>query len=237
MRNKLNKDNLYCFSPLVMLTTLIIELCLAVYVFWRIKPSRLKALIVFTIVLLAVFQAAEFFVCSRYSLEAVNIASRIGFVAITFLPPLSIHIANETVGRRNNWAIIACYIPAFVLAVIFSILPNTISSTMCTGRYVIFQLEGLLSYIYPIYYFGLLFGILGTSFYLARKEKNQKKRYALLWLMVGTLSFMIPTAIVYWVVPDSAYTIPSVMCGFAIIYAFILTTKVAPVAGNKKSIK
>jgi RsiW-degrading membrane proteinase PrsW (M82 family) len=186
---------------------------------------------------LAVFQAAEFFVCSRYSLEAVNIASRLGFVAITFLPPLSIHIANETAGRRNNWAIIACYIPAFVLAVIFSILPNTISSTMCTGRYVIFQLEGVLNYVYPIYYFGLLFGILGTSFYLARKEKNQKKRYALLWLMVGTLSFMIPTAIVYWVVPDSAYTIPSVMCGFAIIYAFILTTKVAPVAGNKKSIK
>jgi hypothetical protein len=70
---------------------------------------------------------------------------------------------------------------------------------------------------------------------LARKEKNQKKRHALLWLMAGTLSFMIPTGIVYWVVPDSAYTIPSVMCGFAIIYAFILTAKVAPVAGNKKS--
>ena len=235
MGKRYSKSTFYCFSPLVMLTTLVIELCLAVYVFWRIRPSRLKTLVVFTIALLASFQAAEFFVCSYYSIGAVNIASRLGFVAITFLPPLGIHIANEIAGRRNNWAIIACYVPAFVLAVIFSILPNTISSTMCTGRYVIFQLEGVLNYIYPIYYFGLLFGILGTSFYLARKEKNQKKRHALLWLMAGTLSFMIPTGIVYWVVPDSAYTIPSVMCGFAIIYAFILTAKVAPVAGNKKS--
>ena len=234
MRNRLNKNTLYCFSPLVMLATVIIELCLAMYVFWRIKPSRLKLLIVFTIALLAAFQAAEFFVCSHYSIGAVNIASRLGFVAITFLPPLSIHIANETTGRRNNWAIIACYIPAFVLALIFCILPNTISSTMCTGRYVIFQLEGALNYIYPIYYFGLLFGILGTSFHLLNKEKNQKKRHALIWLMIGTLSFMVPTGIVYWVVPDSAYTIPSVMCGFAVIYAFILTTKVAPVAVYKK---
>jgi len=234
MTKKQNKNSLNCFSPAVMLATVFIELSLAAYVFWQTKPSRLKSLITLTLILLVSFQAAEFFVCSRYSVDAINIASRLGFVAITFLPPLSIHIANEVSGRRNNILLIVSYLAAAGLALFFVIAPNSISSTMCTGRYVIFQLEGVLSYVYPAYYFGLLFVVLGTTLSRAKKEKNAKKRSALIWLLVATLSFMIPTALVYWIVPDSAYTIPSVMCGFAVIYAFILTSKVAPLAGNKK---
>ena len=85
-----------------------------------------------------------------------------------------------------------------------------------------------------MYYFSLLLGMLALSTYLAIIQKSKSKRSALVWLNIGALSFLIPTAIAYGFVDGAANAIPSIMCGFAILYAIILTTRVVPLATAKK---
>jgi hypothetical protein len=80
-----------CFSPPVMLTTLTVELFLAAYTFWRYKLNDLTRLFALTLICLAGFQAAEYFVCTGYGLRAEQ-WSRVGFIMITALPPLGLHI-------------------------------------------------------------------------------------------------------------------------------------------------
>ena len=111
MKNK-SKNTLYCFSPPVMIATIIIELSLAIYTFLKIKKSSVKTISIATLVLLAAFQGAEFFVCQSYSWVDGEFVSRLGFVAITLLPPLGIHLANLIAGRRRNWSTITSYVLA-----------------------------------------------------------------------------------------------------------------------------
>lgn len=229
-----SKSTLYCFSPPVMIATMLIELAMAVFIFVRIKKSAIKNVAVITLVLLAVFQLAEFLVCQGYSGISSLLISRIGFVAITFLPPLGVHTANVIAGRKHNWSTYTSYILALGFAIYFLIVTNSVNQSICSGNYVIFHLGTAASMIYGIYYFSLIGGLLALVVYLAMIQKISKKRQALWWLMVGALAFLIPTGIVYFSGNQAASAIPSVMCGFAVIYAIVLALRVVPLASAKK---
>lgn len=233
MKNK-SKNTLYCFSPPVMIATIVIELSLAIYTFLKIKKSSVKTIAVATLILLASFQVAEFFVCQSYSWVNGEMVSRFGFIAITLLPPLGIHIANVIAGRRRNWSTITAYVLAVGFVAYFLTMPNVFVDSICSGNYVIFHLNPGASMAYGVYYYSLLLGILTLSTYLAISQKSKKKRLALNWLNVGALAFLIPTGIAYWFVPGSASGIPSIMCGFAVLYAIILAVRVVPLATSQK---
>jgi len=234
MRQKQNKNILYCFSPPIMLSTFIIEIILAIYTFLKIKPSRLKNIGVATLVLLALFQLAEFFVCSTIGINGINIISRVGYISITLLLPLGLHLANEIGGRRKHWTIYLSYGIAVGFIAFFIIIPGSIKDSICTGNYVIFRMLGFSNIVYGTYYFGLLLAILITSVNLASRQKNKNKRSALHWLIAATLSFTLPVALIYFLAPSAGSAIPSVMCGFAIIYAIILALKILPLASKAK---
>ncbi len=234
MKHKQNKNTLYCFSPPVMIATFVIELALAFYAFIKYKPSRIKSIAIVILITLATFQLAEFFVCGSFYIEGINIASRAGYIAITFLPPLTIHLANEIGGRNKHWSIYISYIFAALFTIFFVMAPNSINDSICTGNYVIFRMLGSSNLAYGSYYFGLLFALLIISINLASRQKNKKYRSALHWLIVATLAFTLPTALVYFLAPSAGSAIPSIMCGFAIIYAIILVTKIVPLSTKTK---
>lgn len=218
-----------------MAVTLVIELSLVVYVFFRTKPSSIKRITITILLLLAIFQMAEYMVCGAYSEVLVNSASRIGYVAITFLPALGIHLANEISGRKMNWTTIVAYLLAGCFAIYFGFAPASINSSICTGNYVIFNLQNTAALIYTIYYFGLLFSLIALSVQLAREQKNRDKRRALNWLVIATLVFLVPTGLMYWFYPEIEQAIPSIMCGFAVLYAIILAGRIVPLATKAKS--
>lgn len=229
-----DKLTLYCFSPPVMIATMVVEIILAIVTFFRINKSLIKNLTIATLVLLALFQLAEFLVCQSYSGIDSLLVSRLGFMAITLLPAVGVHIANTIGGRKYNWSTITSYIFAAGFIAYFSIAPNSISSSMCPGNYVIFRLSELGSAVYGVYYFTLLGGLLALTLYLSIKQDNKRKRKSLIWLLIGSLSFLIPTGVIYFTVSEAANTIPSVMCGFAVLYAIILTFAVVPLASPSK---
>lgn len=230
---KKRPNTLYCFSPPVMIATMAIEVALAIITIFR-KKSPLKNIASITLILLAVFQLAEYLVCRSYpGLDSV-LVSKTGFVAITLLPPLGIHTANIIAKRQHNWSIYASYLLAAGFIGYFVFVPDSIVASICTGNYIIFNFASGAGMAYSVYYFTLLGCLLALTLYLAatQKQKNLKKAQGLLAL--GALSFLIPTAVLYLIFAQTTSSIPSVMCGFAVIYAIILTFGVVPLCKESK---
>lgn len=221
------KGKMFCFSPPVMMATFIIEIAMALFVLWRYKASQLTRLVVLLLVFLAIFQLAEFMVCGGLGLTAMT-WSRIGFVAITMLPPIGVHIAYTLAKRSNTPMIAAGYSVAILCILYFVFAPSSFAGQACLGNYVIFQLTEWASWVYGIYYYGLVLLGVWLCFTFARKAKVVKMRNALQLFGVGYCAFIIPTTIANLLDKTTLQGIPSIMCGFAVLMAIIIVFGVLP---------
>src|SRR5689334_11891738 len=86
-------QNLYCFSPEVMVATFLIELGLAGYVLFRYHVTRFGKVTAAVLLLLGTFQFAEYQICTRNG-SVPMLWSRIGFVAITLLPLAGLYLVS-----------------------------------------------------------------------------------------------------------------------------------------------
>jgi len=225
----------YCFSPLVMITTFLIEGFAAGYVLWRYRKDMIAKLIVMTLASLAFFQLAEYMVCENaFFLSSLDWA-RLGYVAITMLPPLGLHLGSVIAQKKTGMLIKIAYTNAAAFIIFFLFIGNGMQAEKCLGNYVIFTIAPHASLPYGIYYHGwLLTGI--SLFWRARQQiKNVARKQALTWLVIGYCSFMVPTLIINFVNPETIHGIPSIMCGFAVLFAFSLLFKVAPLMLKKAS--
>jgi hypothetical protein len=217
--------NLYCFSPPAMLATFIIELILAVYTLIRYKSSLVRNLSVGLLICLAIFQLAEYNTCGRFGIQAAAWSS-IGFVAITLLPPLAVHLI-QAMSKRGlkliHWLAYASSVPWLI----FFVQPSTFSGHVCAGNYAIFQLADHFGGWYFAYYYLWLFVGLGMALFFAFSAKK-KMQEALILQTVGYLVFLLPTALTNTVKPSTIAGLPSIMCGFAVLYALILVFGILP---------
>lgn len=220
----LRPNTLLCFSPPVMAATIIIELGLALWVAIRYTTSNTRRLIIALLVFLAGFQIAELNVCDRMPPDLLW--SRIGYVFITLLPPLSLHLVTLLRRKPHAPLVRIAYITGALFATAFAILPAGLNQGICTGNYVIFRLEQPLALLYMIYYFGLVF--LGLIMALLPLKRVPARNYqATRWLAIGYLTFTMPTFILNILLPSTVHGIPSIMCGFAVLFAIILGLRVA----------
>jgi hypothetical protein len=222
---------LFCFSPPIMIITFALEIGMAIYVLWRYKLTHISRLIVMILVSLAIFQLAEYNVCGGYGITAQN-WSRIGFAAITTLPPLGLHLLYMLSNRPRRRLVVASYAAMVLFMVFFLLAPSAFNSYQCTGNYVIFHLNTTASMVYGAYYYGLLVTaiLLGLRWLRATGSgaMKQARRSAVWGLLVGYLVFLVPTTVANTVAPATLSGIPSIMCGFAVLFAIILTVYIAP---------
>jgi hypothetical protein len=224
----LKPNTLYCFSPPVMLATFIIEIVCAMYVIYRYKLTPVTRLATGILVGLAVFQLAEFNVCEgAWGVDSLTWA-RIGYVAITLLPPLGLHLATRLAGQKKPMLVGGAYASAAVFSGIFLFVGHGMQSQLCLGNYVIFTIAPWATLPYAMYYYGWLMVGVGYAFKAAKAFKEKSKQVALRWLAIGYMAFIIPTTTVNIINPDTIAGIPSIMCGFAVILAIIITTVVLP---------
>jgi hypothetical protein len=210
-----------------MIATFIIESTLFIYTTLRYKMNLLTRLVAATLVLLAIFQLAEYHVCEYSGTSSAGVWARIGYVAITLLPPVGIHLLRAISGRVSRVVVWLAYASAAAFAVTFGLSKSAFMSHVCAGNYAVFQLMHPIGGIYfSYYYFWLLVGI-GMGLYLSMKGA-QRTREALILQVFGYLTFILPTGIVNTLNPQTISGIPSVMCGFAVIYAFILVFGIVP---------
>lgn len=220
--------SLYCFSPLVMLATFVIEIACAVYVIARYKLNPITRLAVGILIGLAVFQIAEYNVCEgAWGVDSLTWA-RIGYVAITALPPLGLHLATRIAGKKQPKLVAGAYIVGLLFAFIFLFVGHGMQSQECLGNYVIFTIAPWAVIPYFAYYYGLLLVTVCYAWYMAGRIKQTNIKAALISLAIGYLAFILPTTAVNIVDPSTIAGIPSIMCGFAVILAVVLTGFVVP---------
>lgn len=227
------KNTFYCFSPPVMLATFAIEIILALYTLWRYKWSTAVRLAVALLGFLALFQLAEYFVCGGAGLTA-RTWSRVGFAAITTLPPLGLHLLHVLAGKPSRYLVRLAYTTGTAFIVFFLLDPVIFSSHECSGNYVIFRIGNLQASFYGAYYYGwlltsLILGVVWARRLARQKTKEANRRFkAILGLVAGYLVFILPTAVVNSLEPETTDGIPSILCGFAILFAILLVIYVLP---------
>lgn len=226
----------YCFSPPVMLATFLIEIGFVLYVVWRYRMTVITRLVVSILVLLAAFQGTEFLLCGGGIGVDGGTWSRLGYASITMLPPLGLHLAHAIAGQRSKYLVPFAYLTAGAFIAYFLFGTSAISGHTCYANYAVFNTDSGASWLYALYYYGwLLIGVL-SSYNFAKTAKKHTKR-ALYALAIGYLSFIVPTTAFNLIDPSTVAGIPSIMCGFAVILAFLLVGKVTPESVRPKSPK
>jgi hypothetical protein len=215
-----------------MLATFAIEITLAVYTIWRYKLNEVSRLVVAILFFLAVFQLAEYMVCGGLGADGLT-WSRIGYVAITILPPLGIHLAVKLANKKLPWLLWLAYGSAAAFVAFFALAANSITGNVCQGNYVIFDVAPGSSWLYGLYYYSWIIISVWLSWRWA-KSAGKKAARALRGLAVGYLAFLLPTTTVNFIDPSTLSGIPSIMCGFAVLLAITLVFWVLPAAGTKR---
>lgn len=221
---------LYCFSPFVMLATFVVEIVLALYTMFRYKLNEVGRLAVLLLVFLAIFQLAEYAVCEGTGWIDSVLASRIGYVAITVLPPLGIHLAYAIARAKKRPLLWPVYLNAAMFIAMFLLIGPVFSGHACMGNYIIFQMMPDVVWLYALYYYGWLL----AGLWLCRHLATASTKRALYGLGIGYLVFLVPTTLVNIIDPETIKGIPSIMCGFAVLLAFTIAFWILPKAGAKR---
>ncbi len=241
MKRRTTGTQFNCFSPPVMIATMVIETGLALYTLARYRLNALGRLVVAMLVALATFQLAEYHVCTG---SGSGVAwSRLGFVAITLLPPLGLHIIHILAGKTGRRLVAAAYASMVAFIAFFLLAGTAFSGHQCTGNYVIFQFTDNVTGTYSVYYFGWLLAGIGQGWRWAGEMKAELKTkgktatrqlQAVHGLIFGYLIFLVPSAVAMTVKPEVRQGIPSVLCGFAVLLALTLALYIMPRAGQRK---
>lgn len=227
MLNKKSGMGFGCFSPPVMIATFAIEIIFAIYTLAKHHDKLWGKIIALILLCLATFQLAEFQVCGGTN---QLFWARVGYVAITLLPPLGITLAHiiakkplNTLLHKVSWLL------AIICVAIFAFAPVTGTFPVCNGNYVIFRYEYLAigKYLYTAYYFGLLFAAMFAS-YKWTKDASKNVQKAARGLIAGYSLFILPTLAANLADQATVAAIPSIMCGFAVLWAIVLTLHIRP---------
>lgn len=223
----------FCFSPPVMIATFLIEIALAVYTIWKYKPSLFTRLAIMLLVFLAFFQFAEFFICTGDSMPLQW--SRLSFVAITFLPPLGIHAILTLSKQAKSPLVYIAYATGGAFMTYFALSAQSLTGNECLGNYVTFQVNQDITWLYALYYYGWVVISMLLAYYFGKRTANKQTKQALFGLSAGNALLLIPTTSANLIDSSTMSGIPSIMCGFAVIFALILGFYVLPRAARKRS--
>jgi hypothetical protein len=206
-----------CFSPIVSLTTAVIEFIIGTYILSKFKTKSSKYW-AFFIYLLGLFQLTEILMCSYGEIYA-----RIGFIIISVLPASGLHFFIKMSRKRFNglylympWTIIsifALFHPHFVLNNSCNLIFDTVKTI-----FMDFSSNIILSILFYSYYFGfiLLCGIIGYIKIKEQKSKKEKQKYKL--LVYSILSSLIPALLLVIIFPSFGIMFPSIYCEFAVLF-------------------
>lgn len=234
-----HKTQFNCFSPPVMIATMVVETALIIYTVWRYKMTIVARLATILLLALAIFQLAEYFVCTGLGSMAAP-WSRVGFIAITALPPLGLHLMHVLADKPRRRLVVSAYVVMAAYMAFFLFSSGTFVGHKCTGNYVIFQFTPNVTGTYSVYYFGWLLTGIGLGFKWANELKAKgktslKQLQTVQGLMLGYLVFLVPSGLSMAVKPDVRRGIPSVLCGFAVLLALILVLYVMPRAATAQA--
>ena len=221
-----------CFTPIVSLSTAILEFVVATAILVFCRKSLINRFFPLLIYILGFYQFTEFMLCtSNYPF----FWAKMGFVTYSFLPAVGLHFIMKLTNRKCNYTIF------YIVPVIFSLMaflkPDFITESICTTFFVIVIKDlftssfPLWSSIYGLYYFGFI--MLSCYFLLKsfNKEKDQLKRKLYTVIFAATLMTLLPAVVLFIIFPAFKIIFPSVYCEFAVL--FTVAALIAAYLDNK----
>ncbi|MEP7204994.1 MAG: hypothetical protein ABI716_02270 [Candidatus Saccharibacteria bacterium] len=223
------QGKLYCFSPPVMLATFLIEFGFAFYTLWRYKLNSVSRLAFVMLISLGTFQLAEFMVCGGLGLTHMEWA-RVGYGALTLLPALGIHMVVSLAGKKKPLLVNVAYASGVAFAAYYLVSEGAVTGSTCYANYAVFHVEHASVWPFALYYYGWM--LTGTNLAFRWASQLPKRRKALQAMAMGYLVFVLPTTMFNLVDPSTMKAIPSIMCGFAVLLAFVVVFRVLPVGSQ-----
>lgn len=223
---KKDRNVFYCFSPQVMALTFAAEMLLMIFVLVKKGLRSIEhRIIIIILLLLALFQLSEYGVCESLGFDN-TVWARIGFVSITMLPPLGLHLIQQIRRDKKMTLTYVGYFLSLVFVVAF-VFFDSFKSIGCQGNYAFFDVKETIGGAYFAYYYVLL--MIGATLALMgwRAERSSDKGKALLLLVIGYSSFVLPATFIHFIFEGVTSGLPSIMCGFALIFAFLLGTVIS----------
>lgn len=209
-----------------MLATAIIEISLLIYTLYKYGTKSIGRLVALILLLLAIFQIAEYNICGGLGLNS-QFWSRVGFMVIAVLPPLGIHLSMMIAKKDIKWLRYTAYLSGLIWVAIFGLSERAFSGYSCGGNYIIFQVNENFGSAYMLYYYFWLFAAIGLSiWFMFKASKSQMK--SLLLLVIGYFLFIVPTSLINGINPTTIEGLPSILCGFAVFYALVITFGILP---------
>jgi len=216
-----------------MLATFVIEVVLALYTAWR-RQGKIARVAILLLLCLASFQWAEYQVCEGN--PATHLAwVKFGLIGITMLPALGVHISALL--TKKTPLVSVGYAIALIFSLGFIFVPAATSGATCLGNYVLVNIGTVpIGTAYEWYYLGFIFiGILQLLWGIFSPGKTSHKLHdARIWYVVGYLSFTVPMGIVGYLRSEIGSGLPSIMCGFALLFALIIALRVIPLVAKKR---
>ncbi len=201
-----------CYTPIVSLTTAIIEWLLAALILVYYTKSRLGKYGAVLLILLGCYQFSEFMLCVSGQAE---LWGTIAFLSYTFLPAIGLHAVLAFHKKKVHPILL------YSLPVIFSIVALVkkpfIVHGSCETMFVT-----ILTYFsrssqwifYAAYYFGFI--ITAILLLIHKREKGARGKACLAMLIAFVIMF-IPTLILIGIFPALYIKFPSVLCHFALL--------------------
>lgn len=220
-------NKLYCFSPPVMLATFLIEFIFAFYTIWRYKMDTTVRLCFLILISLGTFQLAEYMVCGGLGWTNVEWA-RVGYSSITLLPALGIHLVSSIAEKKNKALVFSAYASCALFIAFYLVAQGAIDGQTCYPNYAVFNTHRASVAPFAVYYYGWMMIGIYLAWNWGNQIKDSARKDALFAAMAGYLFFILPTTAFNIVDPSTLKAIPSIMCGFAVILAFVLVAKVLP---------
>lgn len=195
---------------------------------WRYRQQTTSRLVMAILMALGIFQLAEYMICGGLGMTGSGWA-RLGYICITLLPALGLHLAASLANKKAGLLVGASYASMAGFLAYFVFVPEAAAIQECRPNYAVFELNGVHTLLYAAYYYGWL--VTGMVVAWRWSTANKMRRSALRWLVAGYAVFMLPATTVNIIEPTTIAGIPSIMCGFAILLALFLVSKVLPASG------
>lgn len=208
-----------------MLATFLIEFSLAFYTFWRYKINTVTRLAIIMLLALGTFQLSEYMICGGMGLTNFEWA-RLGYGAITLLPALGIHMITAISGKKMPELVWAAYASCAIFLGFYLFAFNSVDIKDCHPNYAVFSTLKSIAVPFGVYYYGWL--LIGTYMAWVWSKELPERKKALQSMAIGYLVFILPTTTVNIIDPNTLKGIPSIMCGFAVLFAVILAARVLP---------
>lgn len=211
------------YSPILSIVTAVAEIVAAI---WILRgPGRRKLLnsAALLILLLAGYQVIEILTCSVS--PSNTFLPRFAFMVIAWLPPVGVLLISfvHPTPRRAMTIYSRILLILTSLIVIWISLDNTfVTEKVCDVVFARYTQSELQFLIYGgLYQIGLL-SMLFLSAYGLIRSNDEKDRYLLGQILIGSIAFIVPALVVSISMSQSRESLPSVMCHFAILLAFFI---------------